>query len=109
MQDLGFSDRRSLVIILGTHSSVALIGLVLHRAATPEYYQFAIFVGCFGLYALLTSQLWLTATKLQDTQSRLAAAYELDTNAAKSGVEGYAENKDSPTLGSTSVTKIKRR
>lgn len=64
MQDLGFSDRRALVIIVCIHSSVALIGLVLHRAGTPEYYQLSIFLGCFALYSLLSSQLWLVAKRL---------------------------------------------
>ncbi|MDG2441673.1 MAG: hypothetical protein P8M13_00295 [Luminiphilus sp.] len=63
-QDLGFSDRRALVIILGIHLSVTFVGLVLHRASTPEYHQFAIFLGCFGLYSLLSSQLWIVAKRL---------------------------------------------
>lgn len=65
MQDLGFADRRALIIIVSIHSSIALLGLVLHRAGTPEYYQFAIFVGCFLLYGMLSSQLWLAAERLQ--------------------------------------------
>lgn len=64
MQDLGFSNRRALVLILGTHLSVTFIGLMLHRASTPEYYQFAIFLCCFALYSLLCSQLWLVAGRL---------------------------------------------
>jgi UDP-GlcNAc:undecaprenyl-phosphate GlcNAc-1-phosphate transferase len=46
-QDLGFSDRRALIIILGIHLSVTFIGLMLHRASTPEHHQFAIFMGFF--------------------------------------------------------------
>ena len=65
MQDLGFSDRRALIIILCSHSSIALIGLVLHRANTPEYYQLAIFLLCFALYSLLSSQLWLVAKRVE--------------------------------------------
>ena len=65
MQDLGFSDRRALVIIVCIHSSLALIGLVLHRAGTPEYYQLAIFLVCFALYSLLASQFWLVAKRLE--------------------------------------------
>jgi hypothetical protein len=38
---------------------------MLHRAGTSEYYQLAIFVGCFALYSLLASQLWLVAARLQ--------------------------------------------
>jgi UDP-GlcNAc:undecaprenyl-phosphate GlcNAc-1-phosphate transferase len=64
MQDLGFSDRRALVLILGIHLSVTFIGLMLHRAQTPDYYQLGIFLGCFGLYGLLSSQLWHVAERL---------------------------------------------
>ena len=75
MQDLGFSDRRALVIILGIHLSVTFIGLVLHRASTPEYYQFAVFIGCFGLYSLLASQLWLVANRLRDLAPSLSVSF----------------------------------
>ena len=64
MQNLGFSDRRALIIILGIHLSVTFIGLMLHRAQTPDYYQLGIFLGCFGLYGLLSSQLWHVAERL---------------------------------------------
>ena len=76
MQDLGFSDRRALIIILCIHSSVALIGLVLHRAGTPEYYQLAIFLGCFALYSLLSSQLWLVAARLQSRSVAINVQFE---------------------------------
>jgi UDP-GlcNAc:undecaprenyl-phosphate GlcNAc-1-phosphate transferase len=76
MQDLGFSDRRALVIILCIHSSVALIGLVLHRAGTPEYYQLAIFMGCFALYSVLSSQLWLVAARLQSQGVAINVKFE---------------------------------
>ena len=76
MQDLGFSDRRALVIIVCIHSSVALIGLVLHRAGTPEYYQLAIFLGCFALYSLLSSQLWLVAKRLESQAIAINVQFE---------------------------------
>ena len=79
MQDLGFSDRRSLVIILGIHLSVTFMGLMLHRAATPEYFQFAIFIGCFGLYSLLSSQLWLVAGRLRDLAPSLSVSFSQET------------------------------
>ena len=50
MQDLGFSDRRALVIIVCIHLSITLIGLTLHRRHA-WYYQFAIFLGGFALYS----------------------------------------------------------
>lgn len=67
MQDLGLSDRRALVLILGIHLTMTFIGLMLHRASAAEYYQFAIFLSCFGFYALLASQLWIVATGLRTT------------------------------------------
>ena len=76
MQDLGFSDRRALVIIVCIHSSVALIGLVLHRAGTPEHYQLAIFLGCFALYSLLSSQLWLVAKRLESQTQAITMQVE---------------------------------
>ena len=79
MQDLGFSDRRSLVIILGIHLSVTFMGLMLHRAGTPEYFQLAIFFGCFGLYSLLSSQLWLVAGRLRDLAPSLSVSFSQDT------------------------------
>lgn len=68
MKALGFSDRRTLAIILCIHTSLTFIGLILHRAETPEYYKFAIFLGCFVLYSFLCSQLWLAASRLQIAQ-----------------------------------------
>ena len=82
MQDLGFSDRRALIIILCIHSSVALIGLVLHRANTPEYYQLAIFLGCFALYSLLSSQLWHVAARLQNEAVSINVQFETGTSAS---------------------------
>ena len=76
MQDLGFSDRRALVLILGIHLSLTFIGLMLHRAATSEYYQLAIFVSCFSLYSLLASQLWLVAARLQTTVPSISVNFD---------------------------------
>lgn len=65
LQDLGFSDRRSLILILGTHLSITFIGFILHRAGAPEYYQFFIFLCCFGLYGISVSQLRRVTTRCQ--------------------------------------------
>ena len=93
MQDLGFSDRRALVIILCIHSSVALIGLVLHRAATPEYLQLAIFLGCFALYSLLSSQLWHVAARLQNQAVAINVQFETGTSARSGeGSPSLADN-----------------
>jgi UDP-GlcNAc:undecaprenyl-phosphate GlcNAc-1-phosphate transferase len=78
MQVLGFSDRRALVIILGIHLSVTFIGLMLHRANTPEYFQFGIFLGCFGLYSLLSSQLWLVAYRLKEASPSISVKFNAD-------------------------------
>ena len=92
MQDLGFSDRRALVIILSIHLSVALIGLVLHRAATPEYFQLAIFLGCFGLYSLLSSQLWHVAARLQNKAVEINVQFENNPSASASDAPSLADN-----------------
>ena len=92
MQDLGFSDRRALVIILCIHSSVTLIGLMLHRAATPEYFQLAIFLGCFALYSLLSSQLWHVAARLQNQAVAINVQFETGTPASSGEVTFLADN-----------------
>ena len=108
MQDLGFSDRRALVIIVCIHSSVALIGLVLHRAGTPEYYQLAIFLGCFGLYSLLSSQLWLAATRIQQMQLALEAADDQESFKTNGPAEINQKDSESSAIREKSVTPIKR-
>ena len=92
MQDLGFSDRRALIIILCIHSSVALIGLVLHRANTPEYYQLAIFLGCFALYSLLSSQLWHVAARLQNQAVAINVQFDTGTPASSGEATSLADN-----------------
>lgn len=72
MQDLGFSDRRALVLILSIHLSITFIGLMLNRAGTSEHYQFVIFLGFFGLYCMLTSQMWHVAERLDVLTSSMS-------------------------------------
>ena len=62
--DLGFSDRRALVIILTINLSSTTLGLLLHRLNAPEYYQLGIFIGMFLLYCLLMNQAWIVANKI---------------------------------------------
>jgi len=64
MQDLGFSDRRALVLIVAISVSLNFLGLMLHRSIVAEYHQFGIFCGCFALYCLLASQAWRVAEKV---------------------------------------------
>ena len=75
MQDVGFSDRRTLVLIVAMSVSLNFLGLMLHRSIVAEYHQFAIFCGCFALYCLLTSQAWRVAEKMKG-QSKGPAANE---------------------------------
>lgn len=63
LQDLGFSDRRAMVMIVAGSVSLNFLGLMLHRSIVAEYHQFAIFCGCFALYCLLTRQAWRIAEK----------------------------------------------
>jgi hypothetical protein len=42
---------------------------MLRRAQVPDYYQFAIFMGNFGLYCLLMTGAWSVARRLQDQQT----------------------------------------
>jgi len=96
LQDLGFSDRRCLVIILGIHLSVTFIGLVLHRGSAPEYHQLAIFFGCFALYSLLSSQFWLVADRL-NTKTHPTPGHSGSTN-VKPDVAASGRHSESVTL-----------
>ena len=64
MQDLGFSDRRALVIIICIGSVVPSIGLLLNRLGASEALQFYFFIAIFLIYCLLMSQAWIVADKL---------------------------------------------
>lgn len=63
---LGFSQRRTLVMVVAINLSASSLGLLLHRINAPEYYQMGIFVGAFALYSVLMSQAWLVADQLTD-------------------------------------------
>lgn len=79
MQDLGFSDRRSLSIILSIGTALPMLGLMLHRAEAGESYQFAIFIGCFLLYSWLMAQAWFVAQRLQTAQTSISVSFTADT------------------------------
>ncbi|MDB2365708.1 undecaprenyl/decaprenyl-phosphate alpha-N-acetylglucosaminyl 1-phosphate transferase [Luminiphilus sp.] len=64
--DLGYSDRRAMVLILSLNLAIVSLGLILHRLSAPEYYQMGIFIGCFLFYSLITSQAWLIVKKIND-------------------------------------------
>ena len=70
--DLGFSHRRTLVMIVTINLAATSLGLLLHRLNAPEYYQLGIFIGMFSLYCLLTSQAWIVATKITNNHFQFA-------------------------------------
>ncbi len=63
MQTFGMSKRCSLTVIGSIGVAPVFLGLVLHRAGTPEPHQFCIFVGCFLMYCVLMSQAWRVAER----------------------------------------------
>lgn len=65
MKALGFSDHRTLAIILCIHSIMAVIGLLLHRASIPENWQFYAFLSCFVIYCIFSSKLWRVARRMR--------------------------------------------
>ena len=64
LMKLGFSHRRTLVIIVTGNLATTALGLLLYRLEAPEYYQMSIFIGAFLLYCLLASQAWVVADRL---------------------------------------------
>lgn len=80
LQDLGFSDRRALVLIVAMSVSLNFLGLMMHRSIVAEYHQFAIFCGCFALYCLLASQAWVVADTLQSAKKEPANAKKAALN-----------------------------
>jgi len=76
MQDLGFSNRRSLILIIIISLSITFLGLMLHRAGVPEYYKFLIFLACFALYSVLTSSAWVVARRVQGMTTAVNVRFE---------------------------------
>lgn len=77
--NLGFSHRRTLVMIIAMNLAATSLGLLLHRLQAPEYYQMGIFVGAFALYSLLVSQAWIVADRLQCTSNSAASGTDPDS------------------------------
>ena len=69
MQDLGFSNRRSLALILTISLAITFLGLMLHRSNTPEAYQMIIFLTGFTLYCLLVTNAWQVASRITGPES----------------------------------------
>ena len=78
--DLGFSQRRALVMIVTINLAATSLGLLLHRLNAPEYYQLGIFIGMFSIYSLLASQAWIVADKI--TNNHFYAGAGGETNAS---------------------------
>lgn len=54
----GATDFQALYIILAIHLFMSFVGWVLHQSNAPEYYQFALYIGGFVLYAALVQKVW---------------------------------------------------
>ncbi|MEP6388350.1 MAG: hypothetical protein ABJ056_00340 [Halioglobus sp.] len=65
MQQLGMSNRRSLMVIGSVGLSAPFLGLMLSRSGASSSYQFFIFLGCFVLYCVLMNQAWRVADKFK--------------------------------------------
>ncbi|MEP1472114.1 MAG: hypothetical protein ABJK25_14155 [Halieaceae bacterium] len=70
MQQLGMSNRRSLLVIGAVGLSAPFLGLMLSRSGASAPYQFFIFLGCFVLYCVLMSQAWRVAEKLKKLEKK---------------------------------------
>jgi len=75
MLDLGFSSHRALVLILAISLSITFVGLMLHRAQVPEHYQLAVYLACFGLYSLLSSQAWIVAQRVKAPSPAISISF----------------------------------
>jgi len=104
MQDLGFSNRRALAIILAISLSTTFLGLMLHRAGVPEHYKFFIFLASFALYSLLVSQAWRVAERLQDARTQINVSF------SDQGSNASIDEKpaDEATDKDTTVTAIRQ-
>jgi len=76
MQDLGISNRRSLMLIVIISLSITFLGLTLHRAGVPEYYKLLIFLACFALYSVLVSSAWVVARRVQGMTTSVNVRFE---------------------------------
>lgn len=79
MQDLGFSDRRALIIILMLSISVSVLGFMLQRAGISEALQMAAFLATFVLYSFMMSQAWLVANRLQEARTGFNVSFTAET------------------------------
>ena len=65
MQDMGFSDKKALVIILCLGTLISVIGLSLKTLGISEMFHFLFFVATFMAYCLFMNLAWLSVIKRQ--------------------------------------------
>ncbi len=82
MKDLGFSDRRALILIVTISVSLSFVGLMMHQAGVAESYQLATFVGSFLMYSFLISQAWQVAKRLQAANTAINVSFTAETGSA---------------------------
>jgi len=70
LQSLGFSNRRTVSIILSISAAISLLGLILKAANVPESFQFSIFLGGFLFYSWITSQAWQISDRINRQAQR---------------------------------------
>lgn len=92
MQELGLSNRRSLIIIGTIGIAPPFMGLMLHKSGAAEAYQFYIFTGCFVLYCVLMSQAWRVADRYSSLQQPYLTMGRGDAN-TEHPREGHANSK----------------
>ncbi|RLQ21188.1 hypothetical protein DWB85_13995 [Seongchinamella sediminis] len=70
MQQLGMSNRRSLMVLGTMGLSSPLLGFLLSRSGASVSYQFFIFLACFVLYCVLMSQAWRVAESVKTLEMK---------------------------------------
>ncbi|MUK38121.1 UDP-N-acetylglucosamine--undecaprenyl-phosphate N-acetylglucosaminephosphotransferase [Aliivibrio fischeri] len=65
-QRLGFSSLQTLLIICGIAAAYAIFGIFGEILNIPEFVMFYLFIGCFGVYALLLSNVWKITAKVRE-------------------------------------------
>ena len=63
IQNMGFSDKKTLFIILVLGSGPPLIGLILNAFNVREVFQFTLFLSGFLLYSYITGRAWNNANQ----------------------------------------------
>ena len=100
LRGLGFSDRRSVAVLVVISLSLNLLGLILHRSEVAEYFQLSIFVLCFGGYSLITSQGWMVVGRLKmQSEAALTEHNPHAKGVKRGGSRPVEELDDAPVTG----------